>query len=1023
MSSATSSASCALLVACVMTFGAATASASTNWSGVSAGGSHTCGVTSAGAALCWGSDGWGEVGNPTIGLLNGSGQVAPVPVNGLSSGVTSISAGRDHTCAIVGGSAKCWGSDQYGQIGDGSSTPTSQIRQVQGLTANVTRIVATDGFTCAIVGGGVKCWGQNFNGQLGDGTKTQSDAPVQATGLTSGVTDVAAVANTTCAVVSSGVECWGQGSIVHSSTPASVTGLTSGVAQVAVGGARSCALLTTGTVRCWSEFVSPTDVSGLGGTAVSLSGTDRSGRDDFCAVLSSGAVKCWGDNQYGQLGNGTYTDSATPVAVHGLTSGVVAVTMGVGGSHACALLTTGGLKCWGYNNNGEIGDGTRGESLVPIQAGGLTTDVTSLSIGRDRTCAVVAGAARCVGWNTNGSYNTGYFRAPTTITGAASGITAVSAGEGSACAVTTAGNAKCWGDNYAGQLGDGSTTDSGSAVQPQGLSTGVTQTSVGDNFACAVVSSAAKCWGDNASGQLGTGDTENSNAPVQVSGLTTGVESISAGMNYYGGPSHTCAVVSGGARCWGSNIDGELGNDDYSSYETVPVDVTGLTAGVSKVSAGMSHTCAVLAGGSAECWGANWAGQLGNGTTDDSSVPSPVEGLETGVTDISAGGGFTCAVINAAAKCWGQNWSGQLGNGGYHDSDVPVHVEGLTSSVVAVAAAEDHACARLVDQSVVCWGSDYYHSTSNPNLWKTTPVDVSEPRDVLFAATTSPAAGGIVHTATPSIDFSTSNAVGVITECSIDGGHYFLCTSPVATPTLADGYHSFDVTAIDAGGNIYQNAGISFTVDTTPDTTAPSIFITSPGDGDVLTAATASVDFEVYDESNFDVTCQLDSQPAVSCTSPWSVTGLTNGNHVVGMVATDEFGNTSNTQASFSVTLASVPPASSLSSPPSQPPATAPPSIGKLPKLARSSKPIAIPVSCESACTVYLTLKLGKKKVKLPSVKVPAGTTTGAPLKVKLSAKAKKMIKKALKKKQKVSLLIQAVSSSGASIPVTVRLK
>lgn len=339
-------------------------------------------------------------------------------------------------------------------------------------------------------------------------------------------------------------------------------------------------------------------------------------------MTSGGAVKCWGDNSYGQLGDGTTTDRLTPVGVSGLGSGVKAVS--VNAFDTCALTSGGAVKCWGEGGDGELGDGMWTSSLTPVGVSGLS-----------------------------------------------SGVIAISADAGYACALTSGGAVKCWG---AGELGNG-TTSSNTPVDVSGLSSGVTAISVGGGHACALTSGGAvECWGGNSNGQLGDGTTTDSATPVPVGGLSSGVIAISAGL------AHTCALTSGGAvECWGWNSFGQLGNGMTTDTVT-PVGVSGLGSGVTAISAGSYHTCALTSGGAAKCWGLANAGQLGNGMTTpfDSATPVDVSGLGSGVTAISAGQDYACALASGGvAECWGWNYYGALGDGTTMNSTTPVDVSGL----------------------------------------------------------------------------------------------------------------------------------------------------------------------------------------------------------------------------------------------------------------------------------------------------------------------------------------------------------
>ena len=365
-----------------------------------------------------------------------------------------------------------------------------------------------------------------------------------------------------------------------------------------------------------------------GATTVPVVTQISAGLGYTCAVANGGA-KCWGRNILGQLGDGTTNLKTTPVDVVGLTSGVAMIS--AGGGHTCAVTTAGGVKCWGRNTYGQLGDGDTTNSPTPMDVVGLTSGVAAVSAGRTHTCAVTtAGAVKCWGRNLNGQLGNASVvssSTPVSVVSLGSGVAAVSAGGTYTCAATTAGAAKCWGDNGFGQLGNGSTTSTLTPVDVTGMATGVSAISAGDGHTCAVrtapgaTSAGAKCWGSGAAGQLGNGFFGDSSAPVSVSTLTLGVVAIDAG------DSHTCALkASGTIRCWGSDASGQLG-DGLTTNESKPVAVGGLPTGMGAVSAGSAHTCAITGDGAAKCWGDNTYGQLGDGTQDQSLTPVDVVGL------------------------------------------------------------------------------------------------------------------------------------------------------------------------------------------------------------------------------------------------------------------------------------------------------------------------------------------------------------------------------------------------------------
>ena len=264
----------------------------------------------------------------------------------------------------------------------------------------------------------------------------------------------------------------------------------------------------------------------------------------------------------------------------------------------------------------------------------------------------------------------------------------ISAYEEHVCSVAD-GTAQCWGRNTWGELGNNSTTDSSVPRLPIGLTAGVTGVAAGSIHACAVVAGAAWCWGYNGNGQLGNNSTTTSHVPVAVvagaSQPLTGVSAIAAGYR------HSCALVSGGVFCWGYNNHGQLGDNTTTESHVAVAVVDGSgqpVTGVTAISAGTNFTCAIVSG-AAMCWGYNDVGQLGTGSTTESHVPVQVTGLSAGVTGVATSESHACAVVSGAAKCWGTNIWGQLGNnqgGAGKSSQVPVDVFGLSSGVTAIGA-------------------------------------------------------------------------------------------------------------------------------------------------------------------------------------------------------------------------------------------------------------------------------------------------------------------------------------------------
>lgn len=320
-----------------------------------------------------------------------------------------------------------------------------------------------------------------------------------------------------------------------------------------------------------------------------------------CARTTAGGVKCWGYNLYGQLGDGTTTNRLSPVDVAGLSSGITAISVGF--DHSCARTTAGGVKCWGRNNRGQLGDGTTTNRSSPVDVSGLSSGIQTISMSDYHVCALTtAGGVKCWGNNQTGQLGNGtstFYEPPVDVSGLSSGVQAISVSNYFPCALMTTGGVKCWGRDAAGNL----------RTTPYDI-TGITDTianiSSGTFHACGVTTQGrAMCWGSNDFGQLGDGSTNTRTGAVTVSGLASGVSRVVAKENY------SCALtIIGGVKCWGS---------DTLWYHQAPYDIQRLSDGASGLSLGSpsSHSCASLAAGGVRCWGNNQRGQLGDGTTTD----------------------------------------------------------------------------------------------------------------------------------------------------------------------------------------------------------------------------------------------------------------------------------------------------------------------------------------------------------------------------------------------------------------------
>lgn len=640
----------------------------------------------------------------SLGIVQGSNStlnqkidpLAGIKVDQPLTSATSISAGNDHTCAVTTeGGVQCWGANYYGQLGDGTTDDRLTPVNVVGFTGEVVIAVSAGaGYTCALTSaGGVKCWGANYFGQLGDGTTVDRFTPVLVSGLDSIVVEEISVgAGHTCAVTSEGgVMCWGNngsGQLGYDTTPDSFSSI--------------------------PDFV--------GGFTDEVVIAISAGDNHTCAITSDKRVKCWGNNGDGQLGDWTRNSSIIPVTVkESLSEDLLALAVSLGEYHTCAITSTNVVKCWGYNSDGQLGDGTTDDSLIPVDVSGLTSEVKAISAGGSHNCALtMTGDLKCWGDNDYGKLgdtSTTDRHTPVLVTELSIGIKAVSAGAYHTCALSSGGAVKCWGKNDYGQLGDGTTTRLTTPVDVVGLSSGVGDVSANFQYTCALTEAGGvKCWGDKFNGlydPIGEFDNTNSSIPVDMDGLTSGVKAISTGKY------HTCAITAmNGVKCWGYNSDGQLGDGTYNNSLT-PVDVGGFTGEeVIAVSAGDDHTCALTSEGVVKCWGSDNFSQLGD-VADNirSNIPVYVDGFDEAGEDaiaISAGAYHTCLITSGGGvKCWGDNQMGQLGTvtpfcDYFYCSKTPVDVDGLTSGMKAVSAGSNHTCAITENDGIKCWGYNEY---------------------------------------------------------------------------------------------------------------------------------------------------------------------------------------------------------------------------------------------------------------------------------------------------------------------------
>ncbi|MGE3546694.1 MAG: RCC1 repeat-containing protein [Kofleriaceae bacterium] len=682
--------------------------------------------------LCGGDK--GDCPSPLVCGCDGRCHVEPLDA------VVEIRGGDGFACARrANGTVVCAGKNDRGELGDGTEVPRATPAPVSGLGA-VTVLAVGTSHSCTVDRDGVvACWGANGGGQLGDGSLVYRPAPVTVS-LPARAVDVAVGGRHSCALLEIGdILCWGDNSFGQlgrvgdgSAMPAAGPGL-GAVIDIAAAGDRSCARTTTNDLWCWGAnddgelgvgdtqpSATPLRPIGLDGQVIAAS----LGLNHTCVVTSDDRALCWGDNDFAQLANGTNVDRHLPEPFFASETGQIAQVV-AGGDHTCLLRVDGTAACVGNNNLSQLGDGTAEVRLFPVPVTGLT-DAIGLGLGPNFSCAWHRdGTSSCWGANLRGQLGNGEVtirNVPAAVPGL-NPATAIAVGYHHTCAQTAAGLA-CWGRNDYGQLGDN--TDYERHV-PTVIPTFSEASSAAPGYlhSCAVRDRKAWCWGRNTGGQLGDGSTADRLLPTIVlaspSGQLTNVVQVVTGFT------HSCALVDNAGTtsvyCWGRNDYAQLGADPMGSagvLQTRAIEVAGLT-GVTRIAAGTYFTCALRpeSGGESTvlCWGYNGNGQLGNGTPSSySATPVAVQSLGN-ATQIATGYMHTCAVTaDHQVFCWGRNMGGELGQpaGVVPNSPIPIQIAGLTAMEVQAGLAV--SCARLMDDSVSCWGTNAYGELGDGSL-------------------------------------------------------------------------------------------------------------------------------------------------------------------------------------------------------------------------------------------------------------------------------------------------------------------
>lgn len=622
---------------------------------VTAGHAHTCVLTGTGEVLCWGANGKNQVSSATTPQ-----QEIPVMVSlGQPPGrAVALAAGGSHTCAANQvGEVLCWGANERGQAGapgmppalPPSTVPTPlKLENVGGVAA----LVAGDLHTCALqADGAVKCWGDNTKAQVGIPESNEWTAnPSQPGGMTWANVAITAGGSHTCVVAHNGLGmCWGGNHakqlgrstdpLHYSPQPADVVGISAGLLNMAAGKQHTCAVMAHGELSCWGDNTA--GQLGNAGTPGDMPSTAylpeqqhsafdlTAGSQHTCGLSANGSVYCWGSYLDDKLGFTIFEDTyqAGQVSFPPDSAADAVVQLAAGLNHTCKIAGSRATYCWGSNSHLQLGS-SNGMPGMPTQV--LKPDDTALEAHRlgagpsDHTCAIDgSGSLWCWGDNThwqlgnNDSLNNG----PIQNQLAAGAAQRVCTGTGHTCAVVDSGAVLCWGDNRGQQLTPAVSGEKSSVPIEIKAAAGTVpllakEIACGGAFTCALKADGdVVCWGMNNLGQAGV-DAPN---PMPYPDLRVPLQGSAVAIA--AGGAHACAIIhvppngtepTHVVQCWGNNGEGQLGRGSFTGTEPARVLVEGQPlSGVSRITAGGAHTCAVQASGAAYCWGSNASLQAG----------------------------------------------------------------------------------------------------------------------------------------------------------------------------------------------------------------------------------------------------------------------------------------------------------------------------------------------------------------------------------------------------------------------------
>ena len=728
---------------------------------LSAGDWHTCAIMDDASLKCWGRNNFGQLGDGT-----NTDSSTPVSVNLPGEKFLAVSAGSNHTCAVSNNWAvSCWGSNQKGQLGIGT-TVSSNTPSTVTVGGSAVAVSAGGSHTCAILdgtsGGDVKCWGDNTFGQLGDGTTNQQNDASTVTSSVTGAITIDVGRSHTCIVDSSdSVHCWGgsnKGQVGDGSTSSEISSPTAitlgqnlGAISVASGKSYTCVVGSNDLPRCWGGVGSdaplgdePTEFSGISRWSY-IGSSERDWNDNGDLNIFEVGVVGDGDKDGFPAGPTDSDDSNPTVAAN--------CSPGHYGRFACREATPGYYVSGSGNtvmtpaSPGHYvnSEGASSQTQCPIGKFQELTGQISCEDARPGYYVPGLGASEgtpCPAGKYNDQYGmTSDLACQWAVAGhSVPVLTQVSSGATHSCAILDDGSVGCWGDNSNGQLGDGGRVSSLSPQKTLPLGRNAVDISAGSYHTCTLLDDGSiRCWGSNAFGQLGDGTTIERTTPITVN-LGSGVSAIGVSS----GESHTCAVLTDNrVKCWGLNINGQLGDGTNTDRHSPTYSSLGGT-GALKVSAGSFHTCVITVDRNVMCWGENWNGQLGDSSNADRNSPVEVSvPSNSSAISIDSGAFHSCIGMNDGSMfCWGYNAHGQLGNGGTSDSNSPLPSSlGSDQLLMEIEVGLFHSCGLFDSGEVACWGDN-----SNGQLGDGTQTAHSTPEVIILSTNATSISVGHRHT-------------------------------------------------------------------------------------------------------------------------------------------------------------------------------------------------------------------------------------------------------------------------------------